>query len=82
MITSDGKLNEAQLTILRLFDREMTTSELDALKDTLVDFLDQQLQNELDQVMAKKNITPQALPNLGIKDNRTAYLREIREANK
>ncbi len=78
MVHPPRKLNEAQTSILRLFEREMTQSELDELKDILVDFLDSRLQKELDRVMHEKGISPDDIPQLGIKGNRTAYLQEIR----
>lgn len=78
MVQPAKKLNEAQTTILRLFEREMTQNELDELKETLVDFLDRRLQKELDRVMEEKNISPEDIPTLGIKGKRTAYLQEIR----
>jgi alpha-D-ribose 1-methylphosphonate 5-triphosphate synthase subunit PhnI len=78
MIEPQRKLNEAQTTILRLFGREMDEEEISELRDTLVDFLDKQLQKELDRVMKEKNISPENISNLGIKGNRTEYLNEIR----
>jgi hypothetical protein len=78
MVHAPRKLNEAQTSILRLFEREMTQNELDELKDTLVDFLDRRLQKELERVMQEKNISPQDISKLGIKGNRTAYLQKIR----
>ncbi|WP_373514701.1 hypothetical protein [Persicitalea sp.] len=72
------KLNEAQTAILRLFGREMDQEEIAELRDTLVDFLDKQLQKELDRVMKEKNISLEDISNLGIKGNRTEYLNEIR----
>ena len=78
MVHSSRKLNEAQTSILRLFEREMTQSELDELKDILVDFLNRRLQKELDRVMQEKGISQKDIPTLGIKGNRTAYLQVIR----
>lgn len=78
MVHSPRRLNEAQTSILRLFEREMTQNELDELKDTLVDFLDKRLQKELDRVMQEKNISPEDISTLGIEGSRTAYLQEIR----
>ena len=59
----------------------MTENELDELRDTLVDFLDRRLQKELDRVMQEKNISPEDIPKLGIKGNRTAYLQEIQKSS-
>ena len=78
MTEPNRKLNEAQTAILRLFGRDMNQTEIAELRDTLVDFLDKQLQKELDRVMLEKNILPEDISNLGIKGNRTEYLNEIR----
>ncbi len=78
MTEPQRKLNEAQTAILRLFGREMDEEEIAELRDTLVDFLDKQLQKELDRVMREKNISPENISNLGIRGNRTEYLNEIR----
>jgi len=73
------RLNEAQLSILGLFERQqLTPSELKDLHDTLVNFLDKKLQKELNKVVKQKNITAADIPHLGIKGNRTAYLKKIR----
>jgi len=52
-------LNEAQLTLIRLFSRKMEKEEFEALQKMLLSFYDEALQKELDRVIAQKNIQPQ-----------------------
>jgi hypothetical protein len=57
-MTVHTPLNEAQLTLLRLFSREMSPEELQALRKMLMAFYEQELQKELDQVIAEKKLQP------------------------
>ena len=52
-------LNEAQLTLIRLFSRKMEKEEFQALQKMLLSFYDEALQKELDRVIAQKNIQPE-----------------------
>lgn len=52
-------LNEAQLTLIRLFSRKMEQEEFEALQKMLLSFYDEALQKELDRVIAQKNIQPE-----------------------
>ncbi|HRD83253.1 MAG TPA: hypothetical protein PLZ12_03400 [Saprospiraceae bacterium] len=52
-------LNEAQLTLIRLFSRKMEQEEFQALQKILLSFYDDALQKELDRVIAQKNIQPE-----------------------
>ncbi len=55
-MTIHTPLNEVQLTLLRLFSREMSAQELEALRKLLMAFYEQELQKELSQVVSDKNI--------------------------
>lgn len=50
-------LNEVQLTLLRLFSRDMSSDEIEQIKRLLMNYYEQALQQELDEVIAAKNIT-------------------------
>lgn len=51
-------LNDAQLTLLRLFSREMSQEEFHSLRKVLMEFYEQELQKELDNVIAEKKLSP------------------------
>ena len=48
------RLNEAQLVLLRLFDRPILNEEVIELRDFLVAYYNQKLQLELNKVIAEK----------------------------
>lgn len=50
-------LNEIQLTLLRLFSRDMSPDEIEEIKRLLMNYYEQALQQELDEVIAAKNIS-------------------------
>ena len=50
-------LNEIQLTLLRLFSRDMSPDEIQEIKRLLMNYYEQALQQELDEVIAAKNIS-------------------------
>lgn len=50
-------LNEVQLMLLRLFSRPVSTQDLAAIQNILLDYYNNALQKELDRVIAEKNIT-------------------------
>ncbi|NJL13113.1 MAG: hypothetical protein HC913_09020 [Microscillaceae bacterium] len=51
------KLNTLQLSLLRLFNREMTEEQILSLKRVLVQHFDQLLQVELEKVITEKAYT-------------------------
>lgn len=51
-------LNDIQLTLLRLFSREMSPEEVVAIRRLLLDYYEQALQEEIQRVIEEKNITP------------------------
>ena len=70
-MTVHTPLNEAQLTLLRLFSREMSPEELQALRKMLMAFYEQELQKELDQVIAEKKLQPRDFEERLNKQHRT-----------
>jgi hypothetical protein len=50
-------LNDVQLMLLRLFSRPVSTQDLDAIQNLLLDYYNNALQKELDRVIEEKNIT-------------------------
>ena len=50
-------LNDVQLMLLRLFSRPVSTQDLDAIQNILLDYYNNALQKELDRVIEEKNIT-------------------------
>lgn len=55
-MTTQVPLNEAQLTLLRLFSRQMDKDEIEALHALLIEFYERSLQQELDRVIEEKGI--------------------------
>lgn len=56
-VAATQPLNEVQLMLLRLFSRPVSTQDLDAIQNILLDYYNNALQKELDRVIAEKNIT-------------------------
>ncbi|MEI7587576.1 hypothetical protein [Runella sp.] len=82
--SSPLKLNEAQMVILQLFQhRTMNEQEINALKRTLTRHLTAELDNEIERVMNEKGITAKDVKNRteGINENRTEYMKALREGN-
>jgi hypothetical protein len=50
-------LNDVQLMLLRLFSRPVSTQDMDAIQNILLDYYNNALQKELDRVIEEKNIT-------------------------
>ena len=73
------RLNEAQLVLLRLFDRPVVKEEITELRDFLVAYYNKKLEIELDRVMTEKKMTLQDIDNMGNFENRTEKLRQIRK---
>ncbi len=72
------RLNEAQLVLLRLFDRPIEEEEVTELRDYLVAYYNQKLQTELNKVISEKKLTVQDIDQMGNFENRTEKLRQIR----
>ena len=50
-------LNDVQLMLLRLFSRPVSTQDMDAIQNILLDYYNNALQKELDRVIEEKDIT-------------------------
>ena len=61
------RLNEAQLLLLRLFDRPMMNDEIIELRDFLVAFYNKKLEIELNKVIAEKKLTAQDISQLKLR---------------
>lgn len=55
-VTSAPPLNDIQLMLLRLFSREMSKAEMDAIRAMLLDYYDRALQDEVQKVIEEKKI--------------------------
>lgn len=77
-IVVSKRLNEAQLVLLRLFDRPIAHEEVTELRDFLVAYYSKKLEIELNRIIAEKQMTVQDIDNLGNFENRTEKLRQIR----
>lgn len=77
-IVVSKKLNEAQLVLLRLFDRPIAQEEVTELRDFLVAYYNKKLEVELNRIIAEKQMTLQDIDNLGNFENRTEKLSQIR----
>ena len=76
-IVVSKKLNEAQLVLLRLFDRPIAQEEVTELRDFLVAYYNKKLEVELNRIIAEKQMTLQDIDNLGNFENRTEKLSQI-----
>lgn len=56
--TTAAPLNDIQLMLLRLFSREMSKPEMDAIRTMLLDYNDRALQEEVQKVIKEKKIGP------------------------
>jgi hypothetical protein len=70
-MTIQTPLNEAQLTLLRLFSREMTSDEIQKLRALLMEFYECELQKELERVIQEKGIQQKDFENRLNRQQRT-----------
>ena len=64
-------LNEIQLGLLRMFNRNIPDADVHAIKEVIVKHLNQQLFDEVDKVVKEKNITAADYERLEEADFRT-----------
>lgn len=57
LIQNSDALNETQLMLLRLFSRKMDENETNEIRELLINYLNQKLQAELDNVISEKGYT-------------------------
>ena len=55
-LTTAPPLNDVQLMLLRLFSRDMSKTEMDAIRAMLLDYYDRALQDEVQKVTKEKKI--------------------------
>lgn len=55
VLESPPKLNDLQISLLRLFSQKISTQETLEVRQILMNYFDQQLKTELDVVLAEKN---------------------------
>lgn len=71
MNTSINMLNDVQLTLLKLFSRQMSEAEQLDIKEMLLNYYDNALQRELQSVIQEKGYTKQDFENVLNKSQRT-----------
>lgn len=64
-------LNEVQLMLLRLFSRSMTEEEVKGVRSLLLNYYEQQLQKEVEEVIQEKGIQRKQFDELLQNDQRT-----------
>ena len=70
-IQQPQNLNEIQLGLLRMFNRNIPDADVHAIKEVIVKHLNQQLFDEVDKVVKEKNITAADYERLEKEDFRT-----------
>lgn len=63
------KLNDIQISLLRLFEQGISESETIEVRKMLMDYFDQGLKNELDEVLSKKKYTDEDYRKMLSDDN-------------
>ncbi len=71
MTTTNKGLNTIQLTLLKLFDKDMSLQEESDIHKMLMEYYEQDLQIELDKVVKNKRITQKDLDVVLNQSNRT-----------
>lgn len=69
--TTHRTLNPIQLTLLKLFSRDMTEQETVEIRNLLMNYLDAKLQRQVDIDIEKKGITQTDLDNILNNSQRT-----------
>lgn len=64
-------LNEVQLSLLRMFARPMSETQILKIKRALVQFLSDELDDEIEKVVKQKNITDNDFEKLRNQHQRT-----------
>ncbi len=71
------KLNDVQILLLRMFNRNMTEQETAEVKKLLLNYYDEKLATELDEVVAEKQYTQQDYDTMLNRQDRTGFKQEI-----
>ena len=67
-----NRLNEVQLTLLKMFNHGMSEEETLNIKDLLTSYYSQKLLNEVDAIVIQKNITEADYERLRHENQRTS----------
>jgi hypothetical protein len=73
------KLNDMQITLLRMFNRDMTDQEVTEVRKLILDYYDEKLNAELTSVIAQKKYTQQDFNEILNRQNRTEFNQEIKQ---
>ena len=73
------KLNDMQITLLRMFNRDMTEQETAEVRKLLLDYYDEKLALELDKQIVDKKYTQEDYNTMLNCQNRMDLLRQIRQ---
>ncbi len=73
MQTENFHLNETQMFILSLFRKPLTKKQLSNLKKILVDFFNNQAQDEIDKIWKEKKLSQKKLTEMAERHIRTSY---------
>ena len=73
-----NKLNDLQVSLLRMFNRDMTEQETAEVKQLLMSFYDEKLQNEVDRIEAEKGYIAADYDVILNGNNRTAMSQHIK----
>lgn len=73
METLDNKsgLNEIQISLLRMFDKDIPMENVLEVKNLIVDYLSQKLLDNVDSIVEEKGISKRDYDNLDIRPYRT-----------
>jgi hypothetical protein len=72
------RLSNAQLLLLNMFEHDLSETDLESLRRSLVKFLNSKLQDELNSIIKAKKMTSKDINSDEMGDNRTEYLTKIR----
>ena len=72
------KLNDVQVSLLRMFSRDMTEQEITEVKRLLMSYYDEKLQVEIERVETEKGYISADYDAMLNGDNRTAINQQIR----
>ncbi|CAN5678124.1 hypothetical protein BH09BAC4_BH09BAC4_15530 [soil metagenome] len=71
------KLNDVQITLLRMFNRDMTEREISEVRKLILDYYDEKLDAELNKVVAEKGYNKEDYNTILNNQNRTELKQEI-----
>ena len=75
------KLNDVQVSLLQMFNRDMTEQETADVKRLLMRYYDEKLQAEIDRVETEKGYTAAHYDAMLNTDNRTAMNQQVKHGS-